>query len=261
MASTSILPSAVNKMARRACLTAAAWLLVAAAASAQPTATPPAPAARPAVAPASTQIKPLWISLSPAQKVALEPLAAEWDRLEAPRKQKWLEIAGRFASMKPDEQARVHDKMREWVKMTPDERRLVRENYTKAKKLDVTQKSAQWEKYQQLPEEQKQKLAAEAAKSKKQLTNLPPPAQASAKTVAPIKKTPLAALPPCPPGSARQPAAPGAVVNTACVADAPSITAGVANQPVTSAIPPAATSAIPAANASTNAATAPANGK
>jgi len=259
MVSTSILPSAVNKMARRACLTAAAWLLLATAASAQtaPATTAPAPAAKPAVAPANAQVKPLWVSLSPAQKVALEPLAAEWDRLEAPRKQKWLEIAGRFGSMKPDEQARVHDKMREWVKMTPDERRLVRENYTKAKKLDVTQKSAQWEKYQQLPEEQKQKLAAEAVKSKKQLTNLPPPAQANAKTVAPIKKTPLAALPPCPAGSARQPAAPGVAANTACVASAPAITAGVANQPVTSAIPPAATSSIPAANALT----APANGK
>ena len=249
-------------MARRACLTAAAWLLVATAASAQaPATTVPAPAAKAVVAPASVQVKPLWISLSPAQKVALEPLAAEWDRMEAPRKQKWLEIAGRFASMKPDEQARVHDKMREWVKMTPDERRLVRENYTKAKKLDVTHKSEQWEKYQQLPEEQKQKLAAEAVKSKKQLTNLPPPAQANAKTVAPIKKTPLAALPPCPAGSARQPAAPGVAANTACVASAPAITAGVANQPVTSAIPPAATSSIPAANAVTNAATAPANAK
>ncbi|WP_426190836.1 DUF3106 domain-containing protein [Massilia sp. DWR3-1-1] len=182
MASTSILPSAVNKVGRLACMAALIALACAGTVAAQS----PAPqAAAPAVAPL---VKPAWVNLSPAQKLALEPLAGEWDRLEPLRKQKWLDIANRFAAMKPDEQARVHEKMREWVRMSPDERRLVRENYTKAKKLDVTQKSEQWEKYQQLPEEQKQKLAAEAAKSKKQLTNLPPPAQANLKTVAPIRR-------------------------------------------------------------------------
>jgi hypothetical protein len=161
------------------------------------TAAPPAPATAPLV-------KPAWVNLSPAQKLALEPLAGEWDRLEPLRKQKWLDIANRFAAMKPDEQARVHEKMREWVRMSPDERRRVRENYTKAKKLDVTQKSEQWEKYQQLPEEQKQKLAAEAATSKKQLANLPPPDQAKLKTVAPIKRnaTPASNTAPATPAAA-----------------------------------------------------------
>ncbi|WLI87539.1 DUF3106 domain-containing protein [Massilia sp. R2A-15] len=159
----------------------------------------PAPAAAVKTAPAKALDKPLWASLSPAQKVALEPLAVEWDKMEGVRKHKWLEIANRFSSMKPDEQARMHEKMREWVQMTPEQRRLVRENYTRAKRIDATQKSEQWEKYQQLPEEQKQKLAAEAAaaRTKKQLTNLPPPAQAGAKTVAPIKRSvpPAAACP------------------------------------------------------------------
>ena len=251
MASINTLPSAGNKVRRQAFLGAAAVagalaVIIAGAVTAQ-TATMPAPAPAPTIinppavavkpatlptakAPAAAALaKPLWVSLSPAQKTALEPLVGEWDRMEAPRKQKWLEIANRFASMKPDEQARVHEKMREWVKMTPDERRLVRENYTKAKKLDVTQKSEQWEKYQQLPEEQKQKLAAEAAKSKKQLTNLPPPAQAGVKPLPPIKH----AQPACPAGSVRNPAstipaAPGAAAIAPCIATAPAAPASTA---------------------------------
>lgn len=243
MDSTSILSSAVNKVGRLACLTGIMLLAVAGAVTAQSTLAP-APAVTPVKpAPAATLAKPLWVALTPAQKTALEPLAGEWDRMDAPRKQKWLEIANRFASMKADEQARVHEKMREWVKMTPDERRLVRENFTKAKKLDTTQKSEQWEKYQQLPEEQKQKLAAEAAKSKKQLTNLPP-AQTTIKTVAPIKR-PSA---PCPAGSVSNPAlaraaAPGSTPAPACVAVA--VTAGVANVAPNATVP-AATSAVPA---------------
>jgi hypothetical protein len=71
------------------------------------------------------------------------------------RKQKWLDIANRFASMTPDEQTRVHERMREWIKLTPEQRRLVRENYARAKKIDPGQKTLQWEQYQQLPEDQK----------------------------------------------------------------------------------------------------------
>jgi hypothetical protein len=110
--------------------------------------------------------------------------------MEGVRKQKWLEIANRFSSMKPDEQARVHERMRDWLKMTPDERRVVRENYTRTKKIGPSQKSEQWEKYQQLPEEQKKKLAADAAiaRGKKQVANLPSPAQSSVKTVAPPRR-------------------------------------------------------------------------
>lgn len=252
MVSTSILSSAVNKVARLAGLTGLILIALAGGVIAQ---TAPAPAVAPVkavvapVKPVVTAAKPLWASLTPVQQAALEPLAGEWDRMDAPRKQKWLEIANRFASMKADEQARVHEKMREWVKMTPDERRLVRENFTKAKKLDTTQKSEQWEKYQQLPEEQKQKLAAEAATSKKQLTNLPA-AQATIKTVAPIKRSAA----PCPPGSTSnpalaKPAAPNSAPLPACV----TVTAGVANVPAAATVPAAASSAIPA--------TSPANAK
>lgn len=146
-----------------------------------------APVAPPAAPLAASLDKPFWKELSRPQQIALEPLAGEWDAMEGVRKQKWLEIANRYSSMKPDEQLRVQERMRAWIKLTPDERRMVRENYTLSKKLDKEQKSAKWEQYQQLPEEEKRKLAAEAA-TKKGATNLPSKSQP--KAVAPVKNVP-----------------------------------------------------------------------
>jgi len=174
--------------------------------------------------------KPLWKDLSPAQLVALEPLQPEWDQLAGVSKKKWLDIANRYASMKPDEQARVHERMAEWVKMTPEQRSQVRRNFSRAQRIDPGQKSAQWEEYQQLPDEQKKELAAKAA-TKKQVVNLPTPAQSKMKTVAPIKH-PNAVTVPAPislpagtPGAAPTPA--GAVGN-GDAAGAASGTAGAA---------------------------------
>ncbi len=159
----------------RAVTVAIAALCIAGAASARQV----APAAPPAAPVAASLDKPFWKELTRPQQIALDPLKGEWDKMEGLRKQKWLEIANRYASMKPDEQVRVHERMRAWIIMTPDERRLVRENYTLSKKLDKEQKSAKWEQYQQLPEEEKRKLAADAA-TKKGVTNLPPKSQPKA---------------------------------------------------------------------------------
>lgn len=134
---------------------------------------------------------PVWTELTPAQQQALAPLAAEWDKLDSFRKHKWLAIGNKFAKMKPDEQQRVHERMREWVKLTPEQRRIARESYARAKKLNPAQKSAQWQQYQRLPEEQKKKLAADAT-SKKRVAALPSAtAQGkNSKTVPPIKSAP-----------------------------------------------------------------------
>lgn len=157
------------------------------------------PGAKPGTAPSATaaqpMAKPLWAELTPAQQQALAPLASEWDKLDAFRKNKWLAIGNRFASMKPDEQQRVQERMRDWVKLTPEQRRLARQSYARAKKLDPDQKSAKWEQYQQLSDEEKKKLAADAA-SKKNVATLPPPAAQGkqSKTIPPIKAAPKPVL-------------------------------------------------------------------
>jgi hypothetical protein len=215
-------------------------------ASAQTAAAPaPSPTASPAAAlPRAAVSGKLWKDLSQPQQVALDPLRAEWDRMDGPRKQKWLEIANRYSSMKPDEQQRVQERMRDWLKLTPEERRVARENYTLSKKIDKTSKSAQWEAYQALPEEEKRKLAADAAQ-KKQVTNLPPKSQP--KAIAPVKPA-LAA--PCAAGLVKNnnPAGPACVPSTvpAPVALPPAGAAPVSVPPVTTS-PPAAP-AVPAPN-------------
>ncbi|MBC7454747.1 MAG: DUF3106 domain-containing protein [Massilia sp.] len=222
---------------------------------AAPAAVPPKPA--PAKIAQKTLDKPLWSNLTRAQQTALAPIADEWDQADGVRKQKWLDIANRFASMKPDEQARVHARMRDLFKMTPEERRVVRENYTRAKKIDPSQKSEEWEKYQQLPDEKKKQLAEEAAnaRAKKQVANLPSPAQSSVKTVAPIKST-APVLAECGPGTVKNSAAltsPCLPISVLAPAPVPAPTSvpvpaatGTAAAPPT---PPSPTPAVPANNA------------
>lgn len=127
-----------------------------------------------------------WSDLTPAQQLALAPLTAEWDNLGPIRKEKWLKIADKFSSMKADERRRAQEKMREWVKLTPEQRRTIRENYARAKKLAPVQKTEKWKKYQQLSDEKKKNLAS-AVTTKKQVTNLPSSAQSKQKIVETIK--------------------------------------------------------------------------
>lgn len=216
------------------------FALAAGVANAQTAAAPAAPAtvaatALPAPAPA-TAAKPLWKELSAPQQLALAPLLAEWDKMDSARKQKWLEIANRFGSMKPDEQQRAHGRMREWLKLTPEERRLARENYTLSKKIGKDQKSAQWEQYQQLPEEEKRKLAADAALKKH---STPLPAKTATKAAAPLK--PVA----CPAGQLKNtnPSGPACLPAVVPAPAAPPL----AVPPVTT--PPPANPAVPVPNA------------
>lgn len=148
---------------------------------AQPSITLIKAAAKPAPA-----AKPLWQDLNPEQQQALSPLAADWDKLDAARKKKWIELTRHYSSLTPDQQARMQERMREWAKLSPEERRVARESYSRAKKLEPEQKNAQWEKYQQLSEEQKNKLAEEA-QARKRVTVLPPAAQDNGKLVPPSK--------------------------------------------------------------------------
>ena len=152
-----------------------------------PAATPETPVvpAAPKSTSRQTAANPAWKELPPMQQQALAPLASEWDKLDAPHKAKWIEIGRKFPKMGTEEKDRIQERMRAWVALTPDQRRVARESYARTKKLNTDQKSAQWQQYQQLPEEQKEKLAAEAAKKLKVATL--PPTQSKPKTVPPIK--------------------------------------------------------------------------
>ncbi|RQS64482.1 DUF3106 domain-containing protein [Burkholderia sp. Bp8963] len=115
-----------------------------------------------------------WARLSPAQHVALAPFASQWDSFSDARKRKWLKIAARFPKMTPDAQKRLQERMTEWVGMTPDERRVARENYQVAKGLSAQARERAWRAYQQLPEEQKERLAAAERRRRPSVVSAPP---------------------------------------------------------------------------------------
>ncbi|MFZ6747830.1 DUF3106 domain-containing protein [Undibacterium sp. Ren11W] len=162
----------------------------------------------------SVASKPLWMSLSAQQKLALAPLSAEWDNIDEVRKKKWLEIAAKYSSMKPDEQTRVQERIRDWVKLSPEQRMQARENFAQTTQIKPEQKSAQWQQYQQLSEDQKKQLANEI-NTKKSITNIPSESQRVVKPLAPIRVGPPAVTKPSP----RPVPVPAAVVDTATTSE------------------------------------------
>lgn len=105
---------------------------------------------------------PAWAQLSPQQQSALGPLRNDWDQLDGNRKRKWLEVAGRFGSMSPEQQARVRERMTEWARLSPSERTQARINFQQSKQVAPQDRQARWEAYQALSPEERAALAARA---------------------------------------------------------------------------------------------------
>lgn len=198
--------------------------------------TPPLPLPLPL--PAATG--PLsWARLTPAQHAALAPFADQWDGFSDARKRKWLKIASRFAKLTPDDQKRLQDRMTEWAKMTPEQRRVARENYQSAKELSAQARERAWKAYQQLPEEQKERLAAAERRRRPSVVSAPPtvadrdvrrlvnshehPASGPATAPAPVS---AAVAPPVPASSTAGTASAPAAVAPVSPADAPSLFKG-----------------------------------
>ncbi|WP_295647189.1 DUF3106 domain-containing protein [uncultured Methylibium sp.] len=130
---------------------------------------------------------PDWRNLSPGQRDALKPLERDWSTIDAQRKQKWIELAGRFDRMSPDERGRVQQRMTDWVKLSPKQRNEARLNYQGARELSPQERQERWEAYKALPEEQRRSLAASAkanaAKPVARSEKAPPAAGAKVNTV------------------------------------------------------------------------------
>ncbi len=106
-----------------------------------------------------------WSNLSSQQRTALAPLSHDWDDLSDFRKQKWLGIAKRYSKLGPVEQARMQDRMREWVDLTPSQREIVRNQFKVLRSAPVEAKNElgrKWQEYAALPTEEKKRLADSA---------------------------------------------------------------------------------------------------
>ena len=118
-----------------------------------------APAADPALI--ATPAQPMWSELTTPQKIVLAPLSDNWDAMESHNQKKWLNIVLRFYELSTAEQRRIQSQMQEWGRLTPEERRIARENFKTASQLPQKKKEElkqKWEEYSSLPESEKEKL-------------------------------------------------------------------------------------------------------
>jgi Protein of unknown function (DUF3106) len=101
---------------------------------------------------------PEWSSLSAAQREVLNPFEATWQTLAVAERRAWIALADRFAKLSAADQATASARIREWATLTPEQRRMARQNFRLARSLPSEQRVASWERYQSLTEEQRSVL-------------------------------------------------------------------------------------------------------
>ena len=137
----------------------------------------------------TTKQNPSWGQLTQQQQYILAPIQGEWDKLDAPRKQKWIGITQRYPKMTPEEQARLQKRMQEWAALTPDQRRAAREKYREFEQLPTKERQVILEKWDQYKQELAQKPPAAPAQESN------PPADSAAAESRVIWAEPAAAWP------------------------------------------------------------------
>ena len=156
---------------------------------------PPAPVAPKAIAvappkpsAAALAARPAWTELTPSQQQALGPLAGRWTEISEQQRRKWVTLSQNFHKLPAPEQEKLHSRMTDWAALSVQQRNQARLNFAETNKLAPDDKKAQWEAYQALSAEEKQKLAAGATKK-------PAGAAIAIKPVAPQK---MVVVPPKP---------------------------------------------------------------
>lgn len=102
---------------------------------------------------AAEKKQPDWSQLTSAQQQILAPLASDWNNFDNKRRKKWLLLAKRYPRMKPEPQQRLQAQMRHWADLTPEQRRIARENYAKLAKQPPEKREVvkrKWQEHQKL---------------------------------------------------------------------------------------------------------------
>lgn len=130
--------------------------------------------------------KTAWSKLTPAQQVALAPLASAWSGISEGQKRKWIALSQNYPGLSEAERITLHGRMTEWATLSPAQRNQARLNFAQTKQLSTEEKKTQWEAYQALSDEQKKQLASAAGQ---------PKATGAAPAVTPLASNKLAAVP------------------------------------------------------------------
>lgn len=108
---------------------------------------------------ASNRGGPSWAQLTDDQREALSPLAGDWDKFDPTRKKKWLDIAARYKDLSPEGQQKMHERMPDLAKLTPEQRVTARENFKRAYALPPDKRRELTQRYEELPQDKKRELA------------------------------------------------------------------------------------------------------
>ncbi len=111
-----------------------------------------------------------WNTLSEDQRSVLTPLEEDWGSLSLNRQKKWVEVANFYPKMEEADRITLQSRMSAWAGLSTKERQRARDNYLRTLKISPEKKTAAWENYQQLTDEEKKLLADKRAASAKRTT-------------------------------------------------------------------------------------------
>jgi Protein of unknown function (DUF3106) len=128
------------------------------------------------VAPTALSVPPAaWSGLTPKQQALLAPLERDWADISDSQRSKWLSATPTLATMSGEEIKRVHDRIRDWTRLSGAERVNARIGFQVAKQLTAEQLQARWEAYQALPLAERQALADKGMARRQALAAAPAP--------------------------------------------------------------------------------------
>jgi len=128
---------------------------------------------------------PSWQSLSANQKTALAPLHKLWPEISEAQKRKWLALSVNFSDRSAEEQAKMQARMKDWAKLTPQQRALARLNFAEVQQVTLDERKSKWEAYQSLSRDERHELTK----------GHPPVPNSAAIATRPVPSQKLAVLP------------------------------------------------------------------
>lgn len=131
-----------------------------------------------------------WGDLDSAQQNALHPLQSKWAELSDIQRRKWIAIVKNFPKLRPDEQAKLQERMSAWAALNPQDRERARENFANSKASAPSTKTGSWEEYRALPQEERDKLAFQNNKKRPSAAKSPKPTPNSSAGEAPTTPHP-----------------------------------------------------------------------
>ena len=157
----------------------------------------------PASTPLVTLVEPLWGDLNAAQRSVLEPFGAQWNTWPAQEKRVWVSLADKFPQYSPAQQIRAKQRIKDWAALSPEQRRLARQNYRLANQLAKPELDDQKKRYEGMTHEQRTVLRENGSTSNTAAKHAGARTGLAKEAAQPFNGTQTAAAPPLAPASGK----------------------------------------------------------